>query len=61
MIEPLKALLRRQWVTPLVALDRCGCLSLSQRCGEMRRQKMKVIDRWRKLPNGKRVKEYRLC
>lgn len=52
--------LKRQWLTPLEALRMCNCLSLSQRCGEFRRQGHAVMDRWVKLANGKRVKQYRI-
>ena len=71
MSSQLLKLLRRQWVTPLDALKHCGCLSLSQRCGEFRhmhRWKLPgpdgklmpaILDKWVKLPGGKRVKAYR--
>lgn len=36
MRERLLALLLKQYVTPLDALRHCGCMSLSQRCGEFR-------------------------
>jgi hypothetical protein len=60
MRDRLLALLQREWVTPLEALQQCGCLSLSQRCGEFRREGIRVSDRWVDLPNGKRVKAYRV-
>jgi len=53
-------LLSRKWVTPIVALNEVGCFSLSQRCGEMRAEGMNVLDKWVKLPSGKRVKAYRI-
>lgn len=53
-------LLRRQWVTPLVALEKAACLSLSQRCGDFRREGAIVLDKWVKTPTGKRVKAYRI-
>ena len=56
----LVRLLHARWVTPLVALQMVGCLSLSQRCGEMRRDGVIVLDKWSELPNGKRVKAYRI-
>lgn len=34
MKQRLLALLLKQWVTPLDALNKVGCMSLSQRCGE---------------------------
>jgi hypothetical protein len=60
MKDELAQIMRRQWVSPLMALQLVGCLSLSQRCGEMRREGLKVQDRWVDLPSGKRVKEYRI-
>ena len=34
MKQALMQLLLKQWVTPLDALNKVGCMSLSQRCGE---------------------------
>jgi hypothetical protein len=60
MHDKLLRLLRRKWVSPLDALREANCLSLSQRCGEMRRSGLKVKDKWVQLGNGKRIKAYRL-
>lgn len=60
MRQDLLQLLKRQWVTPLIALEKAHCLSLSQRCGQFRREGMKVVDKWVDLPNGKRVESYRV-
>ena len=60
MYATLHKLLKRQWVTPLDALNKAGCLSLSQRCGQLRRDGVNVIDKWVNLDNGKRVKAYRV-
>lgn len=60
MRERLLDLLKREWTTPLDALGKAGCLSLSQRCGEFRREGIQVQDRWVDLPNGKRIKAYRV-
>ena len=60
MKDELLALMRRRWVTPLIALREVGCLSLSQRCGELRRAGVKVLDKWTETPTGKRVKSYRV-
>jgi len=38
MKQNLMALLLKQWVTPLDALNKVGCMSLSQRCGEIRKE-----------------------
>lgn len=58
MHEKLLALLKKQWVTPVDALNGAGCLSLSQRCGDLRRDGINVMDKWVDLPSGKRVKSY---
>lgn len=60
MKAELIALLRKQWVTPLDALQKVGCMSLSQRAGSLKRDGVAVLDRWVELPNGKRVKAYRI-
>lgn len=57
MKEDLIKLLRRQWVTPAIALHKVGCMSLSQRCGEFRKSGIKVVSQWVKA-NGKRFKKY---
>lgn len=59
MKAQLIKLLQRQWVTPLIALQEVGCLSLSQRCGELRRDGVRVADKW-VSSNGKRFKAYRI-
>ena len=59
MKQELVPLLRRQWVTPLDALQKVGCMSLSQRCGELRRDGVNVVDRW--VSHGsKRFKAYKI-
>jgi hypothetical protein len=60
MRQHLIALLCKQWLTPLDALNKAGCLSLSQRCGELRREGFRVTDKWVTTPTGKRVKAYRI-
>jgi len=60
MRDTLHNALKRRWMTPLDALHMCGCLSLSQRCGELRRAGVRVQDKWVCLPSGKRVKAYRI-
>lgn len=52
--------LKRGWLTPLTALTKLGCMSLSQRCGELRRAGVNVISEWRTTPTGKRIKAYRI-
>ena len=56
----LLAVLKRRWLTPLQAVETCGLFSLSQRCGELRRDGHCVIDKWVTLPSGSRVKAYRV-
>lgn len=60
MKTQLLALLKKQWVTPVTALEKVACFSLSQRCGDLRRDGVTVLDKWVDLPNGKRVKSYRV-
>lgn len=60
MKDRLLNLLKRQYVTPLDALSKAGCLSLSQRAGDFAREGYTVLKRWVDLPNGKRVKAYRV-
>jgi hypothetical protein len=71
MAARLLKLLHKEWVTPLDALRKIGCLSLSQRCGEFRhmhrwnilgpdgKRMPAILDKWVKLPGGKRVKAYK--
>ena len=45
--------------TPLEVLQLFGCMSASQRYGDLRRDDgIPIQSRFIKLPNGKRVKEY---
>lgn len=60
MRDDLLDLLKREWVTPIVALEKASCFSLSQRCGEFRRAGLNVLDKWVDLPTGKRVKSYHI-
>lgn len=60
MRDRLLNALKRQWLTPLSAIDAAGCMSLSQRCGEFRRTGLVVLDKWVKLPSGKKCKAYRI-
>lgn len=58
--KELLALLRKEWVTPLIALQKVKILSLSQRCGDFRRDGLVVLDKWVTTDTGARVKAYRL-
>lgn len=60
MTQNLRIALRLRWVSPAWAFTHLGCLSLSQRCGELRRDGVYVEDRWVKGENGKRWKTYRI-
>lgn len=57
--EQIYSLMQRRWITPLDALTLAGCLSLSQRCGELRRRGVNVVSKWVKV-GPKRVKAYRV-
>lgn len=58
--DRLVATLRRQWLTPLDAALKVGIFSLSQRCGELRRRGVVVIDKWVTTRGGSRIKAYRI-
>lgn len=60
MKRDLLALLSRKWVSPLVALNECGCLSLAQRVSEWKRDGVSISDKWVESPSGKRFKAYRI-
>lgn len=60
MRERLLGHLKRQWITPIDALGLVGCLSLSQRVGEIERGGTPVARRWVHLKSGKRVMSYRI-
>lgn len=60
MLPRLIALMRKRWVTPLIALQSVGCLSLSQRAGELERAGHHIERKWVRLDNGKRVMSYRI-
>lgn len=58
--ERLLSLMKRQYVTPLEALEQTGNFALSQRAGEFAREGWKVAKRWVALPSGSRVMSYRI-
>lgn len=47
-------------VTPLEALSRYGCLSLSQRISELRDEGYLFAEEWVRTTTGKRIKSFRL-
>ena len=53
-------LLRAGWITALQSAQKGGCLSLSQRVGELRREGLYVADKWVCTQSGARVKAYKL-
>ena len=57
----LMALKAGERLTPLVALERYRCLSLSQRLGELRRMGWPISRQMVKVPSGKSVAEYRMA
>jgi len=60
MKTELIALLKKQWVTPLMALQQLQCMSLSQRVGELRRSgEYAIADKWVST-DTKRFKAYRI-
>jgi hypothetical protein len=61
MKDKVRELMGRQWVTPVEALEKAQCFSLSQRAGDLRRAGVKVEDKWVELPSGKRIKAYRIA
>ena len=57
--DALRSLLWCRWITPLDALREVGCLSLSQRVGELKREGLTILSVWVKTDTGKRVRAYR--
>ena len=60
MQAKLLRLLSAGWVSPLEALQGAQSFCLAQRCSEWIRQGMPIEKRWRKLANGKQIREYRI-
>jgi hypothetical protein len=58
-LEILRALAKGERLTPLRALEQFGCLSLSQRVGELKREGWPIVSEMVDMPSGKRVAEYR--
>lgn len=59
----LTTLMKRQWVTPLDALNKCGCLNFGGRICEIRRsligQGLELVSEWRQV-GKKNVKAFRI-
>ncbi len=60
MQRDILQLLYAGWATPLEALQKANCLSLSQRAGELSRMGYRIEKTWRELPSGKTVRAYRI-
>lgn len=58
--ELLAALKNGERLTPLSALEKYRCFSLSQRMGELRRSGWPIVSTMIALPSGKKVAQYRL-
>lgn len=54
------ALLQRGWLTAMESALKGGCLALSQRVGELKRDGVHIIDKWVTTGGGARVKAYRV-
>lgn len=48
-------------LTPLEALEKFGCLSLSQRCGELRRAGWPIVAHLVKVGENKKVARYSMA
>lgn len=59
--QRLLTLMKRQYVTPIQALEQTGNFALSQRAGEFARDGWKVVKKWVNLPSGSRVMSYRIA
>lgn len=60
LFDILMALKNGELLTPLVALKKYDCLSLSQRVGELKRQGWPITSEMVSVPSGKRVAQYRM-
>lgn len=58
----LRAEMRKRWVDPIIARDKCGILNcLSQRAGDFKREGLNVVSKWIKDKSGRNVcKAYRI-
>lgn len=59
--EILMALKSGERLTPLSALEKFRCLSLSQRVGELKRAGWPIVSEMVAVPSGKRVAQYRMA
>jgi len=56
--EQLIELMKKQWISPLDALAKVGCMRLAARVIDIKNQDYKVLDRW---SDSKKFKEYRIA
>jgi len=56
--EQLIELMKKQWISPLDALAKVGCMRLAARVLDIKNQDYKVLDRW---SDSKKFKEYRIA
>lgn len=61
LYELLAALQNGECLTPLLALQKYDCLSLSQRMGELKRQGWPIVTEMIEVASGKRVAQYRMA
>lgn len=54
----LRHLAQGNTLTTLEAVDRFGCMALSQRCTDLRRDGWPIESRMIETPTGKRIAEY---
>ena len=59
--QMLKELMTSMWVTPQDALQFAKCARLAARVLDLKRSGVEIVDRWERLPSGKRVKAYRVA
>ena len=56
--EQLIELMKKQWISPLDALAKVGCMRLAARVLDIKNQDYKVLNRW---SDSKKFKEYRIA
>ena len=55
--EQLIELMQKQWISPLDALAKVGCMRLAARVLDIKNQDYRVMDRW---ADNRKFKEYRI-
>lgn len=59
-MDRLRYRLKRGWLTTLQSIHEIGLSSLSQQVSKMRRQGIRIVDKWVTTDSGSRIKAYRL-